>query len=121
MMLNQMPAGRPEPQWTKYYAGNAFEDCEWRVEEMEILGVKQKYILIRGTILSNRSLSIDMPADVTVSSPSEYPGTVIVCRKRNGKLAFWSTTITVNGSGKTIDFTSLFGSGSRFLIFARVK
>lgn len=121
-MLNQMPAGRPEPQWTKYEAGSEVEDCEYRVDEMEILGVKQKYILIRGTILVARSLSIDLPADVTVSSPSEYLGTVIICRERNGSLSFWSTAnISVYNSGKTIEFNTAFGSGSRFLVFVRVR
>lgn len=122
MMLNPMAAGRPEAQWTQYDPGSSdVEDCEYRVDEMEILGVKQKYILIRGTALSTRSLSMDMPADITISSPWEHPGTAIVCRERNGDLNFWSTNITVSSSGKTIDFNNAFGPGSRCLVFARVS
>lgn len=122
MMLNQMAAGRPEPQWTQYQPGSDFEDCEYRVDEMETLGVKQKYILIRGTIASYRSpLSLDLPADVTVLSPSDYPGTAIECREKNGYLNFWSTNINVINSGKTIEFGNSFGSGKRVLIFARVR
>lgn len=121
MMLNQMAAGRPEPQWTKYDPGSDFEDCEYRVDEMEILGVKQRYILIRGTVLGNRSLSMDMPADVTISSPLDYVGAVIVCDESSGKLKFWSTNVNAYDSGKIIEFSSAFGSGARFLIFARVR
>ena len=120
-MLNPMAAGRPESQWTQYDPGSDFEDCEYRVDEMEILGVKQRYILIRGTILSSRSLTMDMPADVTVPDPWQYPGIVIVCDENNGKLRIWSTSIDVSGSGKTINFSSAFGSGSRCLVFARVS
>lgn len=120
-MLNQMAAGRPEPQWTQYQPGSDFEDCEYRVDEMKILGVKQKYILIRVTIARNRSLSLDLPADVTVLSPLDYPGTAIVCRERNGNLNFWSTNITVINSGKTIEFDNIFGLGARALIFAKVR
>lgn len=122
MMLNPMAAGRPEAQWTQYDPGSSdVEDCEYRVDEMEILGVKQKYILIRGAIVGNISLSMDLPAGVTVSDPWEYPGTVIVCDEDNGKLRFWSTNITVSSSGKTIDFNNAFGSGARVLVFARVS
>lgn len=121
-MLNPMTAGRPEPQWTHYDPGSDdVEDCEYRVDEMEILGVKQKYIMIRGTIVNHRSINIDMPVGVTVSSPLDYPGTVIVCDESEGRLRFWSTNITVYDSGKTIDFNSLFSTGARCLVFARVS
>lgn len=121
MMLNPMSAGRPEPQWTQYDPGRDFEDCEYMVDEMEILGVKQKYIMIRGTIMSGASVSIDMPVGVTVSFPFDYPGTAIVCDETYGRLRFWSTNLNVSSSGKTIDFNSAFGSGARCLVFARVK
>lgn len=121
MMLNPMAAGRPEPQWTQYDPGSDFEDCEYRVDEMEILGVKQRYILIRGTILGNRSLSMDMPADVTISSPLDYVGAAIMCDKSSGKLSFWSTNVTTYGSNKIIEFNNLFGSGARVLVFVRVS
>lgn len=120
MMLNHMPAGRPEPQWTQYDPGSDFEDCEYKVDEMEILGVKQRYILIRGTVLSNRSLTMDMPADVTISSPLDCVGAAIECDERSGNLMFWSTNVTTYGSNKIIEFGNLFGSGARVLVFVRV-
>lgn len=122
MMLNQMPAGRPEPQWTKYYAGNAFEDCEWRVEEMEILGVKQRYIMIRGTIMRSNSLTIDMPEGVNIHYPFSYDCFVIQYVKRSGNIQFWTTNGSVSGYPyNSINFNNMFSTGSRFLLFARVK
>ena len=121
MMLNHMPAGRPEPQWTQYDPGSDFEDCEYKVDEMEILGVKQRYILIRGTIVSNRSLIMDMPADVTISSPLDNIGAAIICDESSGKLRFWATSVTTYNSNKNIEFNSLFGSGARVLVFVRVS
>lgn len=121
MMLNPMSAGRPEPQWTQYDPGSDFEDCEYMVEEREIFGVKQKYIMIRGMIMTNNPLSIDMPAGVTVSSPLEYIGTAIECEEKDGNLRFWSVNITVNDSGNTIEFVNFWGLGAWFLIFARVR
>ena len=121
-MLNPMAAGRPESQWTQYDPGSDFEDCEYRVDEMEILGVKQRYILIRGTILSDAdTLRMDMPADVTISSPLDYVGVAITCDESSGNLRFWSVNVTTYGSNKIIEFDSLFGSGARVLVFVRVS
>lgn len=122
MMLNPMAAGLPEAQWTQYDPGSDFEDCEYRVDEMEILGVKQRYIVIRGTILSDSDpLRMDMPADVTIPSSLEYIGAAIICGESSGNLRFWSTSVTTYGSNKIIEFNSIFGSGSRVLVFVRVS
>lgn len=119
MMLNPMPAGRPEPQWTKYQPGNTFEDCEYRVEEMEILGVTQKYIMIRGTVLFNGTVSINMPAGVKPYYPSS--GFAIICYEANGDLIFGTSPVTVyNSASNAISFTSS-NKNSRFLLFARVR
>lgn len=125
MMLNQMPAGRsqqPEPQWTHYYPGSDFQDCKYRVEEREILGVKQKYIIIRGTILNNSVRGIDMPLGVNVYYPFANDGFGIEYAKTSGAIKFRPINITVGGvSNNTILLNSIFGVGGRFLIFARVK
>lgn len=119
MMLNPMPAGRPEPRWTKYQPGDIFEDCEWRVEEMEILGVTQKYIMIRGTVLFNGTVSINMPAGVKPYYPGS--GFAITCYVDNGDLIFVISPVTVgNSASKAISFTS-YNKNSRFLLFARVR
>lgn len=119
MMLNPMAAGRPEPQWTKYEPGNIFEDCEWRVEEIEILGVKQKYIMIRGTALFAGTVSINMPAGVKPHYPSR--GFAITCYEANGDLIFGTSSVTVyNSANNAISFTT-YNKNSRFLIFARVR
>ena len=119
MMLNPMPAGRPEPQWTKYQPGNTFEDCEYRVEEMEILGVIQKYIMVRGTALRSGTVSINMPAGVK----PYYPGCgfAITCYENNGDLIFGTSSVTVyNSASNAISFTT-YNKNNRFLIFARVR
>lgn len=122
MMLNQMPAGRPEPQWTKYQPGSDFEDCEWRVEEMEILGVKQKYIMIRGTFKTMGRVAIDMPAGVNVYFPMVNNGFAIECFGADGILSFATTTISVNNaSSNKLVFDNVWYVGTRFLIFARIK
>lgn len=122
MMLNPMAAGRPEPQWTQYQPGSDFEDCEYRVEEREILGVKQKYIMIRGALLIHTRTSIDMPAGVNVDYPFNYAGFVIEYIKRSSKVEFFADICTVdNGYSNSINFPNSFGAGSKFLIFARVK
>lgn len=122
-MLNPMPAGRPEPQWTKYQPGSDFEDCEWRVEEMEILGVKQKYIMIRGTLATTTNqVSIDMPAGVKPFFPMINGGFVIECYESDGRLNFGATSPTVmNASSNSISFNNKWDKGARFLIFARIK
>ena len=121
MMLNPMAAGLPEAQWTQYDPGSDFEDCEYRVEEMEFLGVKSRYIMIRGTIINYVSPSLHMPAGITVSFPlRDYPGSVIQCRRKSGNLEFWQASIYVNDAGDAIDFNT-FGSGAKFLVFARVS
>ena len=123
MMLNQMPAGRPEPQWTKYKPGTDFEDCEYRVDKIEILGVKQKYIMIRGTFTtSTASVSIDMPAGINVFYPMINNGFAIECNENYGTLAFRTTGVAVsNDSPNTIVFNNLMRQMFRFLIFARVR
>lgn len=120
MMLNPMSAGRPEPQWTKYQPPN-FEDCEYRVEEMEILGVTNKYIMIRGTVLNSGTVPLEMPAGVKPYFPMVNQGFVITCFERNGDLVFGTSSFTVNNaSSNTIFFTS-YSENSRFLLFARVR
>lgn len=119
MMLNPMAAGRPEPQWTQYDPGSNFEDCEYRVDEMEILGVKQRYILIRGTALVWGTISINMPAGVKPYYPSR--GFAITCYEANGDLIFGTSSVTVyNSASNAISFTTD-NKNSRFLIFARVR
>lgn len=123
MMLNPMAAGRPEPQWTQYDPGSDFEDCEYRVDEMEILGVKQKYIMIRGTFTTSTAIvSIDMPAGIKVFYPMINNGFAIECNETDGTLAFRTTGVTVNNaSSNTIVFNNLMRHMFRFLIFARVR
>lgn len=122
MMLNQMPAGRPEPQWTQYDPGSDFEDCEYRVDEMEILGVKQKYIIIRGTIMIYTSTIIYMPEGINVYNPFSYGGFVIEYDALAGENRFYATTVAVNNYSYTsLKFSNMLGAGSRFLLFARVK
>lgn len=123
MMLNQMPAGRPEPRWTKYQPSSDVKDCEWRVEEMEILGVKQRYIMIRGTFATSAdSVSIDMPAGVNVFYPNINQGFVIECYENNGNLNFGTTGAVVqNASSNSIRFNNIWYRGARFLIFTRVR
>lgn len=75
MMLNQMPAGRPEPQWTKSQSGS-FKDCEWRVEEMEFLGVKDRYVMIRGTNPNSYDAYFSIPGGLRIY-PSERSGFVL--------------------------------------------
>ena len=120
MMLNPMAAGRPEPQWTKYQPPN-FEDCEYRVEEMEILGVTNKYIMIRGKVLNRGTVPIEMPAGVEAYFPMGDRGFVITCFEQNGDLVFGTSSVTVqNASGKVIYFTSD-SENSLFRLFARVR
>ena len=123
MMLNQMPAGRPEPQWTQYDPGSDFEDCEYRVDEMEILGVKQKYILIRGTFTkSTNPVSIDMPAGVNVFFPMTNNGFAVEFTETDGTLAVGTTSVVVNNAySNTIIFNNLRRQMFWFLIFARVR
>lgn len=120
MMLNQMAAGRPEPQWTKYQPPN-FEDCEYRVEEMEILGVKQRYIMIRGTVLQKGQVPVEMPAGVKPYYPMTDSGFVINYYEYNGDIVFKTSNVTVkNPSANVIFFTSN-SENSLFLLFARVR
>ena len=124
MMLNHMPAGLPEPQWTKYEPGpGTFEDCECRVEEMEILGVTNRYIMIRGTFATSAStVTIDMPAGVNVFYPMIDQGFVIECYENDGRLNFATTSPVVQGaSSNSIRFSNMWYQGARFLIFARVR
>lgn len=123
MMLNQMPAGRPEPQWTEYDPGSDVDDCEYRVEEMEILGVKQRYIMIRGMFATSAgAVSIDMPAGVNVFYPMTSNGFAIECYERDGTLDFGTTGLTVmNASSNSIRFNNIWYRGARFLVFARVN
>lgn len=123
MMLNQMAAVRSEPQWTQYHSGRDFEDCEYRVEEMKILGVKQKYIMIRGTFAtSGKQFTIDMPAGVNVFYPMINNGFAIECYKEGGVLSFGTTDVTVNNASfNSISFYNVWYKGARFLIFARVR
>lgn len=121
MMLNQMPAGQSEARWTQYDPGSDFKDCEYRVEEMEIFGVKQKYIMIRGTFAtSTYEVSIDMPAGVTPYYPMANYGFAIECSKNDGKIRFWTRDVSVNsGTRNSISFNNVVFVGDRFLIFAR--
>lgn len=121
MMLNQMPAGRAEPTWTQYDPGGDFEDCEWRVEEMELLGVKQRYIMIRGTITRTNNVHIDMPAGVSVYYPLTNAGFAIECSESDGNLRFLTTSVYVDMGSNIINFVNLFTVGTRFFLFARVK
>lgn len=123
MMLNQMPAGRSEPQWTQYQPGSDVDDCEWMVKEMEILGVKQRYIMIRGTFATSASaVTIDMPAGVNVFYPMINQGFVIECYENDGNLNFATTAPVVqNASSNSMSVSNRWYQGARFLIFARVR
>jgi len=120
MMLNQMSAGRPEPQWTKYQPPY-FKDCEYRVEEMEILGVTQRYIMIRGTVLANGSVAMQMPAGVTPYYPMGNQGFVITCYKEDGYLVFLTSSVTVNNAAPDVIFFTSGRRNSLFRLFARIR
>lgn len=119
-MLNPMPAGRPEPQWTKYQPGSDFEDCEYRVEEREILGVKNRYIMIRGTVLASGSVAMNMPAGVTPYYPMMNQGFVIICYEEPSGLVFRTRSVTVNNVAPDV---MVFDGrqNSLFRLFARIK
>ena len=123
MMLNPMAAGRPEPQWTQYDPGSDIEDCEYRVDEMEILGVKNRYIMIRGTFATSAiTVTIDMPAGVNVFYPMINQGFVIECYENDGHLSFATTAPVVpNASSNSMSVSNRWYQGARFLIFARVR
>ena len=122
MMLNPMAAGRPEPQWTQYEPDSGtFEDCEYRVEEMEILGVKQKYIIIRGAILIHTNLSIDMPEGVKVHYPFDLDSFTIQYMNLSGDIQFSARDATMKGSLYRLYFPNVFGAGSRFVLFTRIQ
>ena len=123
MMLNQMPAGQSEPQWTKYQPGSDFEDCEYRVEEMEILGVKNRYIMIRGRVLRKGQviLALPLPEGVKPYYPMTDRGFVVNYYEYNGDIVFKTSNVTVkNPSANVIFFTSN-SENSLFLLFARVR
>lgn len=120
MMLNPMAAGRPEPQWTQYQPGTDFEDCEYRTEEIEILGLKQNYIIIRGTISVHTNLNIDMPEGIELYDPFKYFAFAIEYVKRSGDIEFYATNARLGG-GSSLDFDNVFGTGSRFVLFARIQ
>lgn len=122
MMLNQMAAGRPEPQWTKYEPlPGSFEDCEYRVMEMEILGIKNRYIMIRGTVLQQGKVSLEMPAGVKLYLPIFNNALVIICSKSNGNISFGAPSLTVNNPSSNVIFFTNEKSGSLFRLFAKVR
>ena len=121
MMLNQMPAGRSEPGWTKYQPGNHFEDCEWRVAEMEILGVKNRYIMVRGTVLAQGSVTMEMPAGIKPYYPMGNQGFVITCYEEYGDLAFRISSVTVNNAAPDVIFFTSGRVNSLFRLFARIE
>ena len=123
MMLNPMAAGRPEPQWTHYDPGSDIEDCEYRVDEMEIRGVKNRYIMIRGTFATSAiTVTIDMPAGVNVFYPMINQGFVIECYENDGNLSFATTAPVVpNASSNSMSVSNRWYQGARFLIFAIVR
>lgn len=121
MMLNQMPAGRAEPQWTKYEAGSEVEDCEYRVEEMEILGVKNRYIMVRGTVLQKSIVFLALPEGVKPYYPMKDRGFVINYYEYNGDIVFKTSNVTVNDSESNGLFFTSNSENSLFLLFARVR
>ena len=127
MMLNPMAAGLPEAQWTHYYPGSDVEDCEYRVEEMEILGVTQKYIMIRGTALIAGAISINMPAGVKPYYPLTNSGFVIYCYydiedfEYDGDIVFKTGTVGSHGPSSNVILFTNEKSGSLFLLFARIQ
>lgn len=122
MMLNPMAAGRPEAQWTKYEPGpGTFEDCEYRVEEMEILGIKNRYIIVRGTVLLQGQVPLEMPAGVEPYFPMGNRGFVITCFERNSDLVFGTTFLTVNNASSKVIFFTNEKENSLFRLFARVR
>ena len=121
MMLNPMAAGLPEPQWTQYDPGTDFEDCEYRVDEMEILGVIQKYIMVRGTALRSGIIPIKMPAGVDPYYPMQDSGFAIACFEKNGKLVFGTSSITMNSASSNVIYFTSDAEGSLFHLFARVR
>ena len=120
MMLNQMPAGRPEPQWTKYQPHN-FKDCEYRVEEMEILGVKNRYIIVRGTVLQKGQVFLALPEGVKPYYPMTDRGFVINHYEYNGDIVFKTSNVTVNNPSANVIFFTSNSENSLFLLFARVR
>lgn len=120
MMLNQMAAGRPEPQWTKYQPHN-FKDCEYRVEEMEILGVTNRYIMVRGTVLKKGQVFLALPEGVKPYYPMTDRGFVINYYKYNGDIVFKTSNVTVNNPSANVIFFTSNSENSLFRLFARVS
>lgn len=121
MMLNPMPAGRPEPQWNKFNSPD-FTDCEWRVEEMEFLGVKNRYVMIRGTNPHGSAQPLTIPGGLRITSPYNRAGFVIQCRNNNSTFEFINASVIDADSNRvvTIPKNPLWSSGDcRFFVMAK--
>lgn len=59
-MINQMPGGRGEPQWTGYEE-DGFSDLEYRFADFERNGVTHTFMMMRGVTAKDGELSITVP------------------------------------------------------------
>lgn len=121
MMLNHMPAGRPEPQWNEFTA-YGFTDLEWTVEDMEFLGVKDRYIMIRGTNSNSFVQTLYIPGGFKITSPLSRSGFVLQYHKIDNTFEFLGASTIDAESSREINIPSnpLSSTGSsRFLVIAK--
>lgn len=121
MMLNQMLAGRPALQWNEFEA-YGFTDCEWSVEDMEFLGVKDRYILIRGTNSNSYVQSLRIPGGFEITTPLNRSGFVLQYHKTGDIFEFLRARSIDAESNTNINIprnpSSSLGD-SRFLVIAK--
>ena len=91
-MLNRMPDGRAEPRWNEFKSSD-FTDCEWRVEEMEFLGVKDRYVMIRGTNPNDYSVNLTIPGGLKITGPYHRAGFVLQYKKNGGTFEFIDASV----------------------------
>lgn len=121
MMLNPMTAGRSEPQWNEFTA-YGFTDLEWTVEDMEFLGVKDRYIMIRGTSPNDYGHSLHIPGGFEITTPLNRSGFLLQYHKTGNIFEFLGASTIDAGSNSEIyiprnPLSSI--SDSRFLVFAK--
>lgn len=121
MMLNRMPGGRAEPRWNEFKSSD-FKDCEWRVEEMEFLGVKDRYVMIRGTNSNGYPADLTIPGGLKLTSPYYRAGFVFQYQRNGGSVEFIDAD-TLDADSNTVvtiprNPLSSFGD-CRFLVIAK--
>ena len=121
MMLNPMPAGQPELQWTEFERSD-FTDLEWTVKDMEFLGVKNRYLMIRGTNSHSYPTSLTIPGDIKITTPYNRAGFVLQYWNDDGTFEFLDADVIDADSNTVIKIPanrlSRFGD-CRFFVMAK--